>query len=193
MVQATDGNAFDPLLWERGLFMRRTFAALLTAVALVLGVALSAGAQADLGNDGVDRDCGEFGGDQGAAQEYFVGDGGSASRNVDDLDRDNDGDACESGGGSGSQDTGTDEGTGSEDTGTDEGTGSEDDTGTEEGTGSEGGSDTGGTDDSGTSELPNTGAGPVTSDSSASDALMMALAGIAAFFTVVALRVRHQA
>jgi len=47
----------------------------------------------DLGNDGVDMDCLDFG-ELNAARAYFVGDGGSAARNVDNLDVDRDGLAC---------------------------------------------------------------------------------------------------
>lgn len=50
----------------------------------------------DLGNDGVDYDCGDFP-ELNAAQGYFAGDGGSAARNVDDLDGNRNGAACELG------------------------------------------------------------------------------------------------
>jgi quercetin dioxygenase-like cupin family protein len=52
--------------------------------------------EADLGNDGVDMNCGDFG-ELNAAQLYFTGDGGSADRNVDNMDADRDGAACEAG------------------------------------------------------------------------------------------------
>ncbi|MDP2587311.1 MAG: cell wall-binding repeat-containing protein [bacterium] len=48
----------------------------------------------DLGNDGIDKDCSDFG-TRGKAQAYFEQDGGSITRNVDDLDADHDGLACE--------------------------------------------------------------------------------------------------
>ncbi len=44
--------------------------------------------------DGIDYDCGDFASHQ-EAQEYFESQGGSASNNVDLLDRDRDGLACE--------------------------------------------------------------------------------------------------
>jgi hypothetical protein len=52
--------------------------------------------EADLGNDGVDMNCADFG-ELNAAQLYFEGDGGSAERNVDNMDADRDGSACEAG------------------------------------------------------------------------------------------------
>jgi len=42
-----------------------------------------------------DRDCGDFDGDQAAAQDYFDTNGGSPTNNVDNLDADGDGIACE--------------------------------------------------------------------------------------------------
>jgi len=48
------------------------------------------------GLDGVDLDCYDFG-SQGAAQAYFVGDGGSVYNNADGLDRNHNGLACEAG------------------------------------------------------------------------------------------------
>ena len=72
--------------------MRRLTLALVAMAALALG--LPAGAQADLGNDGEDMDCGDFA-ELNAAQAYFVTDGGAAGRNVDNLDADGDGNACE--------------------------------------------------------------------------------------------------
>lgn len=74
--------------------MRRTLIAMAAALVLLLGLTMSVGAQADLGNDGVDMDCADFP-EQNAAQGYFESDGGSADRNVDRLDRDGDGIACE--------------------------------------------------------------------------------------------------
>ncbi len=50
----------------------------------------------DLGNDGVDMNCADFA-ELNAAQAYFVTDGGSPARNVDNLDADRDGAACEPG------------------------------------------------------------------------------------------------
>lgn len=88
--------------------MRRAILALFAAFALLTGLTVSAGAQADAGNDGKDTDCNNnFFTSQQQAQDYFVGDGGSKERNVDDLDRDNNGIACQTGirdvGGNGSQ------------------------------------------------------------------------------------------
>lgn len=48
----------------------------------------------DLGNDGIDTNCSDFV-DQAQAQQYFTSDGGSVDRNVDGLDPDRDGIACE--------------------------------------------------------------------------------------------------
>jgi Cu/Zn superoxide dismutase len=69
---------------------------LFTALALILPLTLPnpATAQVDLGNDGVDRDCADFA-ELNAAQAYFDTDGGSAGRNVDQLDPTGDGRACE--------------------------------------------------------------------------------------------------
>lgn len=76
--------------------MRRLVLALAAVVALTLGLAGTAGAQTDLGNDGVDMNCADFP-ELNAAQGYFLSDGGSADRNVDNLDFDGDGNACETG------------------------------------------------------------------------------------------------
>jgi hypothetical protein len=48
------------------------------------------------GADGIDFDCADFD-SQGAAQQYFVLDGGSARNNVDHLDANHNGVACEPG------------------------------------------------------------------------------------------------
>lgn len=48
------------------------------------------------GQDGIDRDCSDFP-TQGEAQQYFVLDGGSAQMNVDHLDPNHNGVACEPG------------------------------------------------------------------------------------------------
>ena len=48
------------------------------------------------GLDGIDYDCYDFG-SQGAAQAYFVSDGGSVYNNADGLDRNHNGLACEPG------------------------------------------------------------------------------------------------
>ena len=48
------------------------------------------------GLDGIDLDCADFA-SQGAAQQYFVQDGGSALVNVDHLDPNHDGVACGAG------------------------------------------------------------------------------------------------
>lgn len=58
----------------------------------------SSGGQAGFGGyDGWDYDCSDFGWDQGAATAYFLGDGGSAGNNVDGLDDNHNGIACEPG------------------------------------------------------------------------------------------------
>ena len=72
--------------------MTRLAAALLVAVTLALGFSAPASAQ--------DLDCGDFGGDQAAAQAYFESGGGSPAFNFNALDRDRDGIACEDGAGS---------------------------------------------------------------------------------------------
>ncbi len=168
--------------------MRRMIFALFTTTFLIIGMTLTAGAQADRGNDGIDTDCNNnFFTSTAQAREYFANDGGSATRNVDDLDRNNDGIACNSGiedvGGNGSQFPG---GGGSDDgdTGSDDGgdTGSGDD-----------GGDTGSGDDGGeTAELPSTGVG-TTANGTDSMLLVTALSGIAALLGFTALRARNQA
>ena len=68
------------------------------AVGLIFSAPMTVLAGADLGNDGIDTDCPPTSNDfvsVGAAQAYFEGDGGSVDRNVDDLDSDGDGLACE--------------------------------------------------------------------------------------------------
>jgi Cu/Zn superoxide dismutase len=72
--------------------LRSWVAALVLALPLALGSA--AVAQLDLGNDGVDQDCADFF-ELNAAQAYFNTDGGSAERNVDNLDPTGEGRACE--------------------------------------------------------------------------------------------------
>lgn len=52
--------------------------------------------EASNGRDEIDRDCDDFG-SQGAAQRYFLNDGGSARDNIDYLDPNHDGIACEEG------------------------------------------------------------------------------------------------
>src|SRR5829696_1495298 len=59
----------------------------------VLVLALSA-APAALAQDG-DKDCADFA-SQAEAQAYFEANGGSPTNNVDNLDADHDGQACES-------------------------------------------------------------------------------------------------
>lgn|SRR5690606_26979737 len=74
--------------------MKKSFALFLS---LALVFSLSAGlvfAAVDKGKDGVDQDCKDFKWQQ-LAQRYFVADGGSKARNVDGLDADHDGIACE--------------------------------------------------------------------------------------------------
>ena len=69
---------------------------LLTLVTLctLLIVATPVSAQdIDLGNDGIDMDCDDFP-ERNAVEGYFAHDGGSADRNVDDLDPDGDGIPC---------------------------------------------------------------------------------------------------
>jgi hypothetical protein len=85
--------------------------AFLLIAALVL--ALSA-APAALAQD-ADKDCADFG-SQAEAQAYFEANGGSPTNNVDNLDADHDGQACEAfdygggGGGTGGGATGGDDG-----------------------------------------------------------------------------------
>lgn len=50
----------------------------------------------DTGEDTIDRDCAEFV-TQSEAQRYFIRDGGSAQRNIDHLDLNRNGVACEEG------------------------------------------------------------------------------------------------
>jgi hypothetical protein len=57
---------------------------------------VSAGEDGINGQDGVDHDCADFA-NTGEAQQYFVLDGGSAQMNVDHLDPNHNGIACESG------------------------------------------------------------------------------------------------
>ncbi len=68
--------------------MQRIGMAISLLIALVIGLFAVEGpvsAQVDLGNDGIDYNCGQFT-YQEDAQAYFNGDGGSIDRNVDDLD-----------------------------------------------------------------------------------------------------------
>jgi hypothetical protein len=55
-----------------------------------------AGQGGTYGQDGIDHDCADFD-SQGAAQQYFVLEGGSARNNVDHLDPNHNGVACEPG------------------------------------------------------------------------------------------------
>ncbi len=57
---------------------------------------VSAGENGINGEDGIDHDCADFA-NTGEAQQYFVLDGGSAQINVDHLDPNHNGIACESG------------------------------------------------------------------------------------------------
>jgi hypothetical protein len=88
--------------------MRRTALLLIAALALALSAAPAALAQAD-------KDCADFS-SQAAAQAYFEANGGSPTNNVDNLDADHDGQACEAfdygggGGGTGGGGTGGDDG-----------------------------------------------------------------------------------
>lgn len=52
------------------------------------------GTRTNTGVDNIDYDCADFGSHQ-EAQDYFESQGGSPSNNVDRLDRDGDGLACE--------------------------------------------------------------------------------------------------
>jgi hypothetical protein len=82
--------------------MRRIAFLLIGALVLALSAAPAALAQ-----DG-DKDCADFA-SQAEAQAYFEANGGSPTNNVDNLDADHDGQACESfdyGGGTGGGDTG---------------------------------------------------------------------------------------
>lgn len=65
---------------------------LFVVVASMVMLALSAASA--LGYHGGDHDCADFG-SQEDAQTYFRARGGSPTNNVDNLDRDNDGVACE--------------------------------------------------------------------------------------------------
>ncbi len=158
--------------------MIRTLSGLLLAFALVFGFTARAGAQ-DLGNDGVDMDCGDFGGDPAAAQAYFEGDGGSQARNVDDLDRDGDGGACDNpgGGGGGGATTGG---------GGPDPSDMTDDTTT--GGSTSGGTTTGST--SGGTALPSTGAGTAFGGDSSTLLTLGLLVG-ASLFGVAGVRVRR--
>jgi hypothetical protein len=82
---------------------------LITALVLALSAAPAALAQAD-------KDCADFS-SQAEAQAYFKANGGSPTNNVDNLDADHDGQACEAfdyggdgGGGTGGGGTGGDDG-----------------------------------------------------------------------------------
>lgn len=63
-------------------------------ITLAATAALTASATPVLGYHGGDHNCADFQ-SQADAQAYFRSMGGSPSNNVDDLDRDNDGVACE--------------------------------------------------------------------------------------------------
>jgi hypothetical protein len=67
--------------------MRRMAFLLIAALALALSAAPAALAQAD-------KDCADFS-SQAEAQSYFEANGGSPTNNVDNLDADHDGQACE--------------------------------------------------------------------------------------------------
>jgi LPXTG-motif cell wall-anchored protein len=91
--------------------MRRMAFLLIAALVLALSAAPAALAQAD-------KDCADFS-SQAEAQAYFEANGGSPTNNVDNLDADHDGQACEAfnyggddgggtgGGGTGGGDTGS--------------------------------------------------------------------------------------
>ena len=85
--------------------MRRMTFLLIAALVLALSAAPAALAQ------DADKDCADFG-SQAEAQAYFEANGGSPTNNVDNLDADHDGQACESfdygdGGGDGTGGGGT--------------------------------------------------------------------------------------
>ena len=87
--------------------MRRMAFLLTTALVLALSAAPAALAQAD-------KDCADFS-SQAEAQAYFEAHGGSPTNNVDNLDADHDGQACEAfdyggGGGTGGGGTSGDDG-----------------------------------------------------------------------------------
>jgi hypothetical protein len=88
--------------------MRRMAFLLITALVLALSAAPAALAQAD-------KDCADFS-SQAEAQAYFEANGGSPTNNVDNLDADHDGQACEAfdygggGGGTGGGGIGGDDG-----------------------------------------------------------------------------------
>ncbi|RAL26721.1 excalibur calcium-binding domain-containing protein [Thermoflavimicrobium daqui] len=73
--------------------MKRLFILFFSFTVSILAFSNTASA-ADNGMDGIDKNCSDFP-SQDQAQTYFIQDGGSKTRNVDDLDRDNDGNACE--------------------------------------------------------------------------------------------------
>ena len=82
--------------------MRRMTFLLIAALVLALSAAPAALAQ------DADKDCADFG-SQAEAQAYFEANGGSPTNNVDNLDADHDGQACEAfdyGGDDGSTDGG---------------------------------------------------------------------------------------
>src|SRR5512132_1431621 len=83
--------------------MRRMAFLLITALVLAMLAAPAALAQ------GADKDCADFS-SQAEAQAYFEAHGGSPTNNVDNLDADHDGQACEAfdygGGGTGGGGTG---------------------------------------------------------------------------------------
>ena len=90
--------------------MRRMAFLLITALVLAMLAAPAALAQ------GADKDCADFS-SQAEAQAYFEAHGGSPTNNVDNLDADHDGQACEDldygatgGGGTGGGGTGGDDG-----------------------------------------------------------------------------------
>lgn len=168
--------------------MRRIVLALFTLFALTFGVTSAASAQADLGNDGIDTNCtNEYFTSTAQARQYFADDGGSINRNVDDLDRDGDGTACDQGirdvGGNGSLFPG---GGGNDGTSGNDGTtgGGGGDTDTDNGT------DTGTTD--GGTTLPTVGSGTTLSTSDSNMMLVTAFGSVAAVLGLAALRLRQQ-
>jgi hypothetical protein len=114
--------------------MRRTLAALGVAVLTTIGVTQAASA-ADYGFDGIDMDCSYNDFDSvEEARAYWFNDGGSINRNVDDMDRDRDGTACDAGlsdtpSGDGSDDSSDDSVDDSDDSADDSSDDSSDDSG----------------------------------------------------------------
>lgn len=138
----TGSNRIDNSYHPRGAIMKlaRAIFAVLLATAFAYTFTSSASAA------GVN--CSDFGSPQ-EAQDYFIANGGSPTNNVEGLDRDHDGYACEANAGNTSSGGGDVPVGNTGDVPSDTGSGTTDTTG-----------------DSGTAtELPNTGSGPLQNDS----------------------------